>query len=207
MAEQRLRGDSSEVLRCDHPPRSATLRLSRLGVTACLATALFLLAPQYLAAAASTSANSARATARSCTHPRIHTASLTGQVRITTIKNGARVPSVVNPLRGTYAHLAPTTRLWIFVWSGVVDRFYPQTHRVDQPADLLKGRFRSAAAFGGAPGEHYEVAAVLATPRASRVISRKLRRERLNGGDYRGWTSSQVPSGLEEKHCVAVVLR
>jgi hypothetical protein len=191
MAERRLRGDSSKVL---------------LGVGACLAMTVLLFAPQYLAAATSTRARPTRVAPSSCTHQRIHTGSLQGRVRITTIKNGATVPTVVNPLRGTYRNLAPTTRLWIFVWSGVVERFYPQTHRVDQPAELKNGRFRSSAAFGGASGERYEVAAVLAKPTASRAITLKLRREHRSGV-YRGWTSSQVPSGLEEKHCVAVVLR
>jgi hypothetical protein len=205
MAERRHRGDSSKMLRRTHQPRCPTRRLVRLGAAGCVATAVLLSVPQYLAAATSTRTRSARP-ASLCTHRRIHSGSLNGRVRITTIRNGAKVPTVVNPLRGTYQKLAPTTRLWIFVWSNVAERFYPQTDRVDQPANLQNGRFQSLAAFGGASGEHYEVGAVLATPGASRVISRTLRRWHAIGR-YPGWVPSAIPSGLEEKHCVPVVLR
>lgn len=141
-----------------------------------------------------------------CGHRRIHTASLRGVVRITTIRNGATVPRVVDPLRGTYRNVARGSRLWIFVWSPIARRFYPQTHDPEQPAVLRNGRFRSAAFFGGRSGEHYEVLAALATARASRVISRTLHAWRVRN-DFRGWAAKEVPAGVEEKHCVEVVLR
>jgi hypothetical protein len=97
-------------------------------------------------------------------------------------------------------------RIWIFVWSPLARRFYPQTHQPDRPAELGKGRFRAAAFFGGASGERYDVAAVVATARASRTISRTLSRWRATG-NYAGWTPRQVPAGIDEKHCVTVTLR
>jgi len=141
-----------------------------------------------------------------CVHRRIETGSVRGNVRITTVRRGARLSRAVDPLEGTYQSVAPSSRLWILVYSTVAQRFYPQTHRLDQPADLRNGRFRGAAFFGGQAGEHYEIAAVLTTGRASEVISRTLHRWRVQR-NFRGWASSELPAGLDEKDCVPVVLR
>jgi hypothetical protein len=145
-------------------------------------------------------------TQTACVHPKIRTATIPGHATITTLRSGRLVGSAVDPVEGTYGDLKPATRLWLVIYSTVAQRFYPTSSRPDEPAVLRGGRFRSAAYFGGQPGEHYEVAAVLATESASRVFSRTLRRwARTN--DYVGLTTAQLPVGLEEKDCVAVVLR
>jgi hypothetical protein len=141
-----------------------------------------------------------------CTHPRLRTASVDGQARITTVENGTVVGSAVDPLEGTYRGVAPATRLWVFVYSPVARRFYPQSSGVAEPAVLRDGRFHSAAFLGGQSGEHYDVAAVLATESASHVLSRTLL-EWARRGDYVGLATSELPDGLEEKDCVPVILR
>lgn len=141
-----------------------------------------------------------------CAHRRIETASLTGSAKITTVQRGVTVPRALDPLEGMFRNVAASSRLWIFVYSTLARRFYPQTHQQDQPADLRNGRFRSAAFFGGQPGEHYEILAVLTSRSASQLISQTLRTWRAQG-NYKGWGSSELPAGVDEKDCVPVVLR
>jgi hypothetical protein len=141
-----------------------------------------------------------------CAHGRVRTDSVTGSVKITSVQRRATVPRAIDPLEGTYRKITPSARLWILVYSTLAQRFYPQSRQGDQPADLDNGRFRSAAFFGGQAGEHYEILAVLTTEAASRLISQTLHIWRAQG-NFKGWTSSQLPAGVEEKDCVPVVLR
>ena len=149
---------------------------------------------------------SAQSTNTECAHAEIRTGSVEGRAEITTLGNRSIVRRAVDPLEGADRGLAPATRLWVFVYSPVVQRFYPQSSGVAEPAVLHDVRFHSAAFFGGQPGEHYDVAAVLATESASRALSRTLLRW-ARAGDYVGLTAGELPVGLEEKHCVPVVLR
>jgi serine/threonine protein kinase len=150
-----------------------------------------------------------------CAREAISTGPATGGVaQIMSVKPGARVGRAVNPLLGHYrfGHGA-RPRVWVFVYSFVSDRLYPQTHRDashypgDLSAQLLAGRrFRSAAAFGGAPGERYELLALLASARGSRSLSRELRQE-ARRNDFRGLRAASLPRGLRETDCLPVRLR
>jgi hypothetical protein len=137
-----------------------------------------------------------------------------GVAQITSVKPSARVRPSVNPLLGRYrVGRAARQPIWVFVYAPVSDRFYPQTHRNasrvsgDLSAALLRGRrFRSAAAFGGAPGERYELLALLARPKASQSLSRLLRRQ-ARRNDFGGIEERSLPRGLRETDCVPVRLR
>lgn len=151
---------------------------------------------------------------RLCARDPIHTASIVGVAQLTSVESDEDVGQTVNPLVGTY-RLDSESRanVWVFVYSAVADRFYPQSHHDprtfggDLSATLLSdGRFRAAAAFGGQPGEQYELLAVFADPAASRSLSRTLRRW-ARTGDFVGLASDELPSGLDEKQCVPVRLR
>jgi len=136
---------------------------------------------------------------RPCVHPPIDTASIRGKARIA-LRSGARVGSVINPLWGVYRNLARRSDLWVLVYVVADRKFYPQSDRSDEPADLLprgrsRGRFRTAAYFGAGPGASYEVIAVLARKAASR---------RLSARTGEGLTADELPSGLDQKDCVTV---
>jgi hypothetical protein len=123
------------------------------------------------------------------------------------LKNGGTVGAVVNPVQGAYRNLAPRSDIWVLVYSANADLFYPQSHRSDRPATLLPGeRFRSAASFGGASGENYEVIIVFARKGASRSLSATLRRW-AQTKDFAGLTANELPFGLDEKDCITVKLR
>lgn len=145
-----------------------------------------------------------------CTHEPIETASLEGTAQIIDLRPGDRVAPAVNPLRGSYGRLPAGTQVWVVVYSLIAERYYPQTHRDIRSGEELQarllpdGRFRSAASFGGAPGEEYEVLAVVVDRSASRFFTQRLRRwERT--GDFAGLT--ELPDGVVEKSCVPVTLR
>lgn len=151
---------------------------------------------------------------RLCAHDPIRTATVGGTADITSAESDQAVGRALNPVVGRYElGSGSRAKVWVFVYSVVTDRFYQQTHRDartfegDLSAALLSGgRFRSSAAFGGRPGEEYELVAVLADPAASRALSRTLRRW-ARTGDFAGLTAEQLPAGLEEKECLPVHLR
>lgn len=185
---------------------SGALRLGLVTAAALAVGVVLLAAVQRAGSGAAGDAGRPASRAARCEHPRIRTGSLAGTVRITTIRNGARVPRAVDPLRGTYRNLAATSRVWIFLWSAGTRRFYPQTHERRRPADLQDGRLRSAAFFGGRSGERYDVIAIVSTPLASRSIDRVIHASQLGGGS-RSLRARDLPAGMEEKHCVAVIVR
>jgi hypothetical protein len=141
-----------------------------------------------------------------CIHPSIGRVSIRGSAHITTLSNGKRVERVVPDLLGVYGNLPRDTFVWILVYSDLAQRFYPQSHRGDAPADLLDGgRFRSSATFEGRVDEVYEVMTVFATTAASQFLSQTINRWTVTN-DFGGLTLKDLPVGLDEKHCVPVAL-
>lgn len=145
-----------------------------------------------------------------CIQPLFETAQIRGEVRLW-LRSRSRVRPEINPLWGGYHRVAGGADIWVLVYSVSNGRFYPQSRRTDRPAELFprghnRGRFRTAAYFGGRPGETYEVIAVLARRRASRSLSATLRRWAL-ADDFPGLTADAMPVGLDRKDCARVRLR
>lgn len=147
---------------------------------------------------------------RPCVQPLFETARIGGRARVW-LRGKAKVGPEINPLWGGYRNLARGTDVWVIVYSLTTDRFYPQSHRTDRPAELFghgrhRGRFRTAAYFGGVSGERYEVVTVLARRGASRSLSATLR-SWARAGDFPGLSAAAMPVGLDRKDCAKVRLR
>jgi hypothetical protein len=141
---------------------------------------------------------------RPCVSQPIPSASIGGTVAIDNLREGQRIDSPALVV-GSYDGLDAGTDLWIVVYAGEADRFYPQSHRKRSPATLHGGRFTSSMNFAGSKGESYEIMAVLADEAASRSLSSTLRFWD-EGGSYPGLSRNELPSGLDEKDCVPVAL-
>jgi len=141
---------------------------------------------------------------RACVRDPLRPASIDGTVEFDNLRKNQRVKSP-ELVVGSYDDLDTGTDLWVFVYAGGADRFYPQSHREYGPAQLRHGRFKSRVTFAGGVEEAYEVMAVLANQAASGFLSTTLKGWE-SGQSFPGLTRGELPRGLEEKDCVPVTL-
>jgi len=141
---------------------------------------------------------------RTCARPALPSADIAGSVHIDNLRKGQGVESP-EPIAGAYSNIRAGSDLWILVYATRSDRFYPQSNRGRGPVELRSGRFRGSASFGGRAGESYEVIGVVVDKAASEFFSETLDRWEKRGSSP-GLSRRELPSVLDEKDCVPVVL-